>query len=220
MAVLVEGNNLGDLLKYEAPIFYSREAVTILAGSGSDRELVIGQVLGCRTKSSASAAKIYGDGNGTISSVTLGAQAETGIYKLVCTAAGTNSGTFSVTSPAGIPFPALTVGTAYVSDHINLTVGDGATDWGVGAVIHVTVSGDNKYVQLNPDAVDGTQDAVGIIIQNVTAADGSDAQGVAIVRDAILNEDLITWTSGMTTPQKATALVQLKKLGILTRKGA
>ena len=42
MPFLSERNNLGDLLKYEAPNLYSREAVTIAAG----QNLALGTVLG------------------------------------------------------------------------------------------------------------------------------------------------------------------------------
>ena len=45
MAVLTEGMNLGDLLKYEAPNLYSRDQVTILAG----QNLTLGTVAGIVT---------------------------------------------------------------------------------------------------------------------------------------------------------------------------
>ncbi len=50
MPVYAEANNLGDVLKYEAPNLYSREAVTVLAGTGADRTLTVGTVIGKRTK--------------------------------------------------------------------------------------------------------------------------------------------------------------------------
>ncbi len=42
MPVIVQTNNLGDVLKYEAPNLYSREAVVVAAG----QNLAIGTVLG------------------------------------------------------------------------------------------------------------------------------------------------------------------------------
>jgi len=45
MQVITQRNNLGDLLKYEAPNLYSREAVTIAAG----QNLALGTVLGKKT---------------------------------------------------------------------------------------------------------------------------------------------------------------------------
>ena len=45
MPVITQTNNLGDLLKYEAPNLYSREAATIAAG----QNLLLGTVLGRNT---------------------------------------------------------------------------------------------------------------------------------------------------------------------------
>lgn len=45
MPILTQGRNLGDVLKYEAPNLYSREAATVAAG----QNLVIGTVLGHAT---------------------------------------------------------------------------------------------------------------------------------------------------------------------------
>lgn len=45
MHVITQGRNLGDLLKYEAPNLYSREAATVAAG----QNLAIGAVLGRKT---------------------------------------------------------------------------------------------------------------------------------------------------------------------------
>jgi hypothetical protein len=45
MPVITQTNNLGDVLKYEAPNLYSREAATIAAG----QNLGIGTVLGRKT---------------------------------------------------------------------------------------------------------------------------------------------------------------------------
>ena len=128
MPVLSESNNLGDVLKYEAPNFYSRDAVTILAGSGSDRALTIGAVLGAQTS-------------------------------------------------------------------------------------------DGKVVALAPAAVDGTQNAIGVLTADVTAADGVDAKGVMIARHAIVSDAALVWPSGITTPQKTDAIAQLKAIGILVRTG-
>lgn len=45
MPAITQAKNLGDLLKYEAPNLYSREAVTVAAG----QNLVLGTVLGRAT---------------------------------------------------------------------------------------------------------------------------------------------------------------------------
>lgn len=45
MPVITESNNLGDLLKYEAPSLYSRDVVTVASG----QNLAMGTVVGLKT---------------------------------------------------------------------------------------------------------------------------------------------------------------------------
>jgi hypothetical protein len=54
------------------------------------------------------------------------------------------------------------------------------------------------------------------------ATDASTAakQTVIIAREAIVSRPALIWKSGATAPQKATAIGQLKTLGILVREGA
>ena len=125
-----------------------------------------------------------GDGEATLADPPLGQLAEAGIYRLACITAGADGGTFQVLSPKGYVLPALTVGEAYESDHLNLTVADGAADFVVGDAFAIEVSGDDKVVGLDPAAVDGTAEAIGIVAFDVTAPDGTDAEVTAILRDA------------------------------------
>jgi hypothetical protein len=221
MPTLNEPNNLGDVLKFEAANFFSRKAVTVLAGSGSDRSLTVGEVIGKRTKSDVVAAADGGNtGDGTAGTVTLGSKAEPGAYALTCITAAANAGTFQVLNPKGYRLPDLVVGQAYAGDHLNLTIADGAADFIVGDKFSITISGDSKVVALDLAGVDGTQQPIGIMTAVVTAPDGTDAKGVAIVRDAILSDYALTWPGGITEQQKTDAIAQLEMAGILVRKGA
>jgi len=223
MPVLSETNNLGDVLKYEAPNLYSREAVTVLAGAGADRILAIGAVIGKRTKSDATVtadAGNTGDGAATLADPALGPKAEAGAYSLTCVAAAVDGGTFRVLNPSGYVLPDLAVGQAYAGDHVNLTIADGAADFVVGDTFTVDVSGDGKVVALDPAGVDGTAEAFGIVAADVTAPNGTDTDGLAIVRDAILADHAIVWPTGITAAQKTAAFADLNARGILVRKGA
>jgi len=223
MPVLSETNNLGDVLKHEAPNLYSREAVTVLAGAGADRVLAVGAVIGKRTRSTVTVtadAGNTGDGVATLADPAPGPKAEVGTYTLTCVAAAVNAGTFRVLSPSGYVLPDLTVGQAYAGDHVNLTIADGAADFVAGDQFTVDVSGDGKVVALDPGAVDGTQHAHGIVAADVTAPDRSDAEGLAIVRDAVLADHALVWPAGITAAQKTAALAELEARGILVRKGA
>ena len=166
-----ESTTLGDVLKGEAPNLYSREAVTVLAGDGAERALKVGAVIARRTRSTVTVTAgdgNTGDGEATLSDPPLGARAEAGIYRLACITAGA-AGAFQVLSPKGYRLPELTVGEAYEGDHLNLTIADGATDFAVGDTFAIEVSGDGKVVGLDPAAVDGTAQAIGIAAFDVTA---------------------------------------------------
>jgi hypothetical protein len=80
-----------------------------------------------------------GTGNGTISTVTLGASAVTETFTLTCTVAALNGGTFSVVGSVTGALANATVGTPYTSAYINFTINDGTTDYAVGDAYTVVV---------------------------------------------------------------------------------
>ena len=217
-----ESTTLGDVLKCEAPNLYSREAVTVLAGDGVERVLMAGAVIAARTRSEVTVtagAGNTGDGEATLADPALGALAEVGAYRLACVTAGA-AGTFQVLSPRGYVLPDLTVDTAYEGGHLNLTVADGAADFVVGDTFAIEVSGDGRAVGLDPTAVDGTAEAIGIVAYDVTAPDGTDAEVTAILRDAVLADRAIVWPAGIGEEQKNAAIADLEARGILVRKAA
>ena len=217
-----ESTYLGDILKCEAPNLYSREAVTVLAGDGAERALKVGAVIAERTRSTVTVTAgdgNTGDGEATLADPALGQLAEAGIYRLACITAGAD-GIFQVLSPKGYVLPDLTVGEAYAGGHLNLIVADGATDFVAGDTFAIEVSGDGKAVALDPVAVDGTAEAIGIVAFDVTAPDGIDAEVTAILRDAVLADRPIVWPAGITEEQKKAAIADLEARGILVRKAA
>jgi len=209
MSSKTENPRTGDFLLSEANGTYSRENGILSSGNN----LLAGAVLAALL--TAAGTKASGAGDGTIGAVTLGSAAEVGTYVLTCTAAATGAGTFSVQTPSGEYLPDLTVGVAYVSSHINLTVADGSTDWGAGAVIHVVVDA-GEYVELAPAGTDGSQIAAGVLWDNTNAAD-VDAACVVIRRQAEVRADGLVWPAAITDAQKSTAIAQLAELGIVLR---
>lgn len=140
---------------------------TIAAGANLARGTLLGRI----TLGAATGTKASGTGDGTIGDVTLGAKAQVGTYVLTCTATAGNGGTFSVFAPDGTRLKDLSVGVAYTSPHINLTVADGAADWGAGAVINVVVAaGSGKLIKSLAAAVDGSQTPVAILADYAAAA--------------------------------------------------
>ena len=217
-----ESTYLGDVLKCETPNLYSRDAVTVLAGNGAERALKVGAVIAARTRSTVTVTAgdgNTGDGEATLADPALGQLAEAGVYRLACITAGAD-GIFQVLSPKGYVLPDLTVGEAYESGHLNLTVADGATDFAVGDTFAIEVAGDGKAVALDPAAVDGTAEAIGIVAFDVTAPDGADTEVTAILRDAVLADRAIVWPAGIGEAAKAAAIADLEARGILVRKAA
>ena len=204
-----ESTYLGDVLKCEAPNLYSRDTVTVLAGDGAERALKVGAVIARRTRSTVMVTAgdgNTGDGEAAPADPPLGALAEAGIYRLACITAGA-TGTFQVLSPRGYVLP-------------NLTVADGAADFAVGDTFTIEVSGDGKVAGLDPTAVDGTAEAIGIVAHDVAAPDGADTEVTAILRDAVLADRAIVWPAGIGEAAKAAAIAALEARGILVRKAA
>lgn len=216
---ITEGMYLGDLLKWEASDRYSREKVTIKAGSGAARALVLGEVIGRENLADAvtTTPDAGNTGDGAVGAVTLGSKAVVGTYKLECITAATNGGIFKVVSPGGNRLKDLTVTLAYAGDHLNLTIADGAADFIVGDKIDIIVAkGTGQVTALDLTADDGRQAAYGAMIYPATAPDGSTTKGVAVVRQAKLAPSALVWPSGITADQKTAALEQLAERGIIT----
>ena len=98
---------------------------------------------------------------------------------------------------------------------------DGSADWTVDDVIPITVvynDGESvpKYEILDTAGTDGSEVAAGILYAaKVGTTGGVDA--VAVVRDAEVNQNLLTWPAGATADQKAVALAQLAAANIHAR---
>jgi hypothetical protein len=213
---------LGDWLKWEVENQYSRDVVTILAGSGAERALTTGMVLGRVTKGAAVGAAVAGNnGDGTITAApAVGQAAKPGVYRIVCIEPATNGGKFSVEDPDGILVGIAAVGTEFATQ-LTFTIADGATDFVAGDAFTITVAaGSGKVKQIDFSATDGSDVACGLLTEPATAPDGADRSAVAVVRNAIVSANGITWPSGATTNQKSAAIAQLKSLGILVRDGA
>ena len=222
MSVLTERKYLGDWLKFEYENQFSRDVITVLAGSGAERALLSGMVLGKITKGAATGAAVAGNtGNGTITAApTVGQAAKPGVYQLVCIEPATNAGKFTVEDPDGILIGFATVGVQFAT-HLTFTIADGSTDFASGDAFTITVAaGSGKVKQIDFAATDGSDVACGILLLDTKAPDGADKSAVAIVRSAMVSDNGIVWPAGATTNQKNAAIAQLKNAGILVRQGA
>jgi len=219
MTLETESPHAGGFLVSEAKGQRSRDQVTILAGSGADRVLTAGMVLGKQVAGSAAASADAGNtGDGAMGAIAVAGAAKPGRYRLVIIEPATDAGTFSLEDPDGNAGPSGSVGVAYSGLGLSFTLADGATDFaaGDGFSIDVTQSA-AKYVQLDVAATSGEAVAAGILFGDVTAADGVDARAALIARDAEVNAAEIVWPAGLSAAQLAQATLELEQLGIILR---
>lgn len=214
MAVLTEGRHAGEFLVSEGNGWISREAITVLAGE----VLVAGAVLGRIETGAATAAAVAGNtGNGAMGAVTVGAGVQEGVYTLAITKAAANAGDFEVIDPQGDMIGVGTVAVAFSAGGLAFTLADGAADFIVGDKFTITVAaGSKKYVEHDPVATDGSQNAIAILFEAVDAT-GADKPGVAIARLAEVNGDEITWKTGISAGDKAAGIESLKARSIIVR---
>lgn len=200
MSTLTHGARPYDFLLYDEESL-SRDSVTVASGSGA---LASGAVLG--RVFTAVVAKVSGTGNGdaAAATVTFGLDAQEGVYTLTCTAAATDAGTFSVVAPDGTRLADLTVASAYTSTHINLTIPDGSTDWGAGAIITVTTTA--KVKPYNAGGTDGSQTAVGLLCDAVDAT-SADQAAVMITRLAEVSASKLSSITARARAQLAKRMI-------------
>lgn len=172
---------------------------------------------------------IGGTGTGTISALSLGRDAKTGNYRVICREAITNGGRFEVIAPDGSSLGdnfLMTAGsgtaTAFTTNQINFTLTD-ATDFIAGNYFDVAVYNEVSTGQgsvtawdRTPSAIDGSETVAGILFGAIDASSAA-TPGVIIARDAEVNEGELVWASGTTAEEKETAKDQLAKRGVIVR---
>ena len=214
MTEKVETLHAGGFIVSEGNGRISREQVTILSG----QNLKAGAVLGQITRAGASAAADAGNtGDGAMGAITVSAPAKVGDYRLTIIEAVANAGAFIVEDPDGINVGQGNVAAAFSGGGLAFTLADGATDFAAGDAFTLTVAtGSNKYRELNLTGVDGSEDAAGLLFDDVDAS-AADTDGVAVVRDAEVNSAELVYPTGASAGQKTQALADLVTFNIHAR---
>lgn len=75
-----------------------------------------------------------------------------------------------------------------------------------------------KAVALDPNATDGSEVPVGVLINDVTAV--TDTESVMVSRNVLLSDRYVIWPTGISTLQKSTAIAALNAVGVVLRQGA
>lgn len=209
-------------LKYEVDPQFTRETLTLLAGSVVARSIEIGTPLGLAA--SGGPTLVIGDdnvGNGvvTLADPALGAGVVPGIYRIVCVAAEANGGEFEVFDPAGVSIGTAEVGVAF-NDVVKFTIADGATDFAVDDAFEIHVPEGTKAKEWNPEAVDGSQVFHAFAIARASAPVGQDSRILALeTGPAIVLEDEIVWPADLSAEDRATLIAAARAKGIKVRRG-
>lgn len=207
---------------------YNFEQGTIPAGSQANSSALfdIGTVLGkiANALTASSAAKSGGNTGGgalTVDATTpVLAGAKPGVYKVRLTVPaaviGTHSGLFEVRDPDGEVLGEVQVGDTF-ADQIKFAIAYATADFVVGDGFDVTIgAGSGKYVQLNPAAADGSQNAAGVIARQVKVDASLDTPAAVAVRGPLnLKADGLVWPTGISAAAQAAATAQLVAAGMV-----
>lgn len=219
MPALIEPLHPGSFLVSEAPGTLSREAITLRENEALEAGAVLGQVLfGDVEAEGAAVAGNTGNGVMTLANPATGAGVKAGVYRLTCIEPATDAGTFQVEDPDGIAIGVAAVGVAF-DGAVKFTIADGGTNFVAGDSFTITVefaAGSEEYGTYDPDATDGRQFVAGILFGAADTSDGPLA-AVAIVRQAEVVADNLSWFEGATEQQIAAGLTGLRALTIIPR---
>jgi hypothetical protein len=103
----------------------------------------------------------------------------------------------------------------YSRDRVTVAAGQNLP---LGTVVGV-VTATGKVKQIDPSAEDGSQVAAGVLLQACDATLADRDNGLVVARHAIVSDHALVWPEAITTAEKASAMAQLKALGVLVRQG-
>jgi hypothetical protein len=103
----------------------------------------------------------------------------------------------------------------YSRDRVTVAAGQNLP---LGTVVGV-VTATGKVKQIDPSAEDGTQVAAGVLLQGCDATLADRDNGLVVARHAIVSDHALQWPEAITAAEKASAIAQLKALGVLVRQG-
>ena len=147
-----------------------RDSVTLATGN-----LTRGSVLGKITTGGVTAAAKTGGNTGQGTCTVLAAKSKTklGVYVVRCIATGTGVGTFSVVDPDGERLEDATAsagGVTYNNRQITFKLIATGTDYALGDGFDITVAaGSGQYKLVNSASVDGSQNPVAVLAEDMDA---------------------------------------------------
>lgn len=220
MTTFTEGRHAAEFVLSEANHNRSRDNIVVAAS----QTIVPGQILvatGVAASMTSSAAADAGNtGNGALTldvSNPVAAGAQDGVYRAVCIAVATNSGTFEVFDPRGAAVGKVVVGATF-NNQIKFVIADGATDFVAGDAFSITVGvedADLQYVALTAAGPGAAK--VALPLYGATTGVGATQAVSAITRSAEVNGKTLTWPAGITAAVQAATISALARAGIVVR---
>ncbi|MEI9971027.1 MAG: head decoration protein [Ignavibacteriota bacterium] len=211
MPLLNEQPRISDVVLMEEgeSVLYTRDNITVLSGTPP---AVVGTVLGAIALGVAtSAVKASGANTGTgtlvLDAVTpILANAKPGLYTVRVTAVGVAV----VTDPTGVvlgEIDYLPTTAVNFADRLKFVFTDSATHYVVGDGFDITVAaGSTKFVPIGPAALDGSQNAGGVLLTPIPVA----LVCAALTRGpAVVKLNGLIWPAGMSAGAKTAAMAQL-----------
>lgn len=81
------------------------------------------------------------------------------------------------------------------------------------------IAGSDHVAAFDPAATDGREIAIGVAIVPITTTKDASPDGLIIARHAAVADHALVWPAAITPEQHATAVEQLRALGVLVRHG-
>lgn len=97
-----------------------------------------------------------------------------------------------------------------------VTIKEGAAQNLVAGQVLGKVTADDKYVKHDPAAEDGSETAAAVLYDHVDAT-GGDKKATAIVRDAEVSKDRLTFIDGISEANRDSAVESLEGEGVIVR---
>lgn len=220
MTVSYEKTYIDDFLKREDDRERCRAEETLLSG----QNLLIGTVVGKVLFTIPTTGTLGSGTNGTCTAVTGGAKTKKGTYKVTCTTANAADadGVFRIEDPDGAVLgdavlPQGEAGTiAFTDPQINLTLNYATGYNSIGDYYNIVVSdGSLKLVVLSWTAVDGSQKAYGLLLDDCDAS-AADKKCAVTVRDSLMVKSPLKWRVNFTGGGTTTPVVHDTLTGLTT----
>ena len=213
--ILYEGQYDGGFLVSEAPGYLSKDSGYIDNSTGADVLFSAGLVVVQAAAGAVASSHPTNVGNGTVGSLSTGANSEMGTYVLTAT----DPTHFNVVAPSGDSIGTAVVGTAFAGQ-VNFTITAGGTAFAAGDSFNLVVSEQSGgWISWTGGTI---TTPIGILFNRIWVEAGDFAKVTIVRRNAEVNLGELQWDpavtgSGSVSTLQATALAALAAQNVIAR---